>query len=131
MTDSTLHKIVLIDDDKFLLETYATKFQQNGFDVRACLSVKAGLQALRDGFPAEAVIFDVVMPEQDGFSLLEALRAEKLAPNAKRIALTNQSDDSEKKRAEDLGVSLYIIKASMIPSEVVHTVLEALTKKEA
>jgi two-component system OmpR family response regulator len=125
------HKIVLIDDDKFLLETYATKFQQNGFDVRACLSVKAGLAALKEGFPAEAIIFDIIMPEQDGFSLLEELRAEILAPDALRIALTNQSDDSEKKRAEELGVSLYIIKASMIPSEVVHTVSEALAKSRA
>ena len=131
MIETTPYKIVLIDDDKFLLETYATKFQQSGFDVRACLSVKAGLQALREGYAADAVIFDIVMPEQDGFSLLETLRAEKLAPNAKRIALTNQSDDTEKKRAEELGASLYLIKASMIPSEVVHTVSEALAKSQA
>ena len=128
MSENRIH-IVLVDDDKFLLETYALKFQQNGFDVKACLSVKIALQTLREGFPADGVIFDIVMPEQDGFSLMETIKAENLAPNAKLIALTNQSDDTEKKHAEDLGVTRYIIKASMIPSEVVEAVKETLAAK--
>ncbi len=68
------------------------------------------------------------MPQENGFSLLEQIRSEKLVPGAALIALSNQSDESEKKRAEELGATRYIIKASMIPSEVVAAVGEEIAK---
>jgi DNA-binding response OmpR family regulator len=120
--------VLLVDDDKFLLDMYSTKFSQHGFVVHAALSVKNALETLRGGFKAEAVVFDLIMPEETGFSLLEKLRAEKLAQGACLIALSNQSDEAEKKRALELGASRYIVKASMIPSEVVEAV-EADIKK--
>ncbi len=129
MTDAhSQKKILLVDDDKFLLDMYGMKFTQAGYAVQVCLSVKDALKALREGFAADALVFDIVMPEADGFAFLEAVRAEKLAPDAVRVALTNQSDDDEKKRAEDFGIDEYIIKASMIPSEVVEAVGKALAK---
>ena len=107
---------------------YSTKFTQHGFTVHATLSVKHALEVLRGGFQAEAVVFDLIMPEETGFSLLEKIKSENLAAGALLIALSNQSDESEKKRAMDLGASRYIVKASMIPSEVVEAV-EADIKK--
>lgn len=131
MTDDTPkngHAIVLVDDDKFLLDMYGMKFTQAGYRVQACLSVKAALDVLRGGFPADAVAFDLIMPDMDGFALLQAIRDEKLIPDAKLIALTNQSDDAEKDHARELGAHRYIIKASMIPSEVVAAVGEEIAK---
>ena len=46
-------------------------------------------------------------------------------------AVTNQSDDSEREKALQLGADRYIVKASMIPSEVVSAVAEELAKKKA
>lgn len=118
--------VLLIDDDKFLADMYSMKFSSAGFTVEAFLSVDEALESLRGGFEPEAVVFDLIMPERDGFSLLQALRDEKLAPHAVKIALTNQSDDSDKKKAMELGADQYIVKASMIPSEVVETVLQTI-----
>jgi len=120
---------MLVDDDKFLLDMYSMKFTQGGFQVQACLSVKDALDTLRGGYQPDAILFDLIMPQQDGFAFLEALQKEKLAPAAIRIALTNQSDDTERKRAEEMGAQKYIIKASMIPSEVVVAVGEVIGKK--
>jgi DNA-binding response OmpR family regulator len=114
--------VLLVDDDKFLLDMYSTKFSQHGFVVHAALSVKNALETLRGGFKPEAVVFDLIMPEENGFSLLEKIKNEKLAPGVCLIALSNQSDETEKKRAIDLGATRYIVKASMIPSEVVEAV---------
>ena len=119
---------MLVDDDKFLVDMYSMKFTQAGYAVHACLSVDAGIEALRGGFVPDVLLFDLVMPKNDGFSLLETLRSEKLAPNAILIALSNQGDDEAKKRALDLGASRYIVKASMIPSEVLQSVEEELAK---
>ena len=120
--------ILLVDDDKFLVVMYSMKFTGAGFNVQACLSVADALRFLRDGFAAEAIVFDIVMPEHDGFSFLQTLDAEHLAPSAVKIALTNQGNDAEKAKAEGLGVDRYVVKASMIPSEVVEVVKEEVEK---
>ena len=69
------------------------------------------------------------MPGEDGFALLTKIREEKLAAGAKLIALTNQSNDADKKHAEEFGAKRYVVKASMIPSEVVALVKEEMGKK--
>jgi len=71
------------------------------------------------------------MPELDGFAFLKMLSDEHLADGVLKIVLTNQSDESERAKAAELGASKYIVKASMIPSEVVNTVNEELAKHHA
>ena len=124
------YKIILVDDDKFLIDLYSTKFSSQGYEVHAVQSVNAALDLLHGGMVPDAIVTDLVMPERTGFSLFEALRDEKLAPSAVRIALTNESDDTERKRAEDLGANRYIVKATMIPSEVVTAVTETIAKHQ-
>ncbi len=132
MTDTTKKRtILLIDDDKFLLDMYSMKFSQNGYTVEACLSGNEALGILRGGFQPDVVLFDLTMPELDGLSFLKVLSDEHLAANGVKIALTNQGDESEKARAAELGASRYIVKASMIPSEVVNTVTDELGKQGA
>jgi DNA-binding response OmpR family regulator len=123
--------IILVDDDNFLLEMYGLKFTHEGFKVQTCTSVKAAIEHIRSDAPVDVIVFDLVMPEQDGFSLLETLQSEKLATHALKIALTNQGSDVERKRALDLGADEFVQKASMIPSEVVAYVREALAKHRA
>ncbi len=133
MSDTPAKKaaILLVDDDKFLLDMYGMKFSQNGYTVETCLSAKQALGIVRGGFKPEVILFDLTMPELDGFSFLKALSDERLAEGALKIALTNQSDESERTKAAELGASGYIVKASMIPSEVVNTVNEELAKHRA
>ena len=83
---------------------------------------------LRQGQLPDVIAFDITMPVHDGFYLLETIRSESLAKGAKLIALTNQQSEQEKTRALELGANDYIIKATMIPSEVVSTVRAALEK---
>lgn len=132
MTNITEHaarrNILLVDDDRFLLDMYSMKFSKEGYVVHASFSVTEALETLRGGFVPEAIIFDLVMPERDGFSLLEAIKAEKLAPKAVLIALTNQMEDSDRDRARELGAHALIVKASKIPSEVVNIVAEEIAK---
>ena len=131
MTDTPPHSIMLVDDDKFLLDMYSLKFSQAGFTVHPCFSTREAVDSLRGGTAPDIILFDVTMPGEDGFVLLQEMRDEKLAPRARLIALTNQGNDADKKRAEELGVARYVIKASMIPSEVVTMVKEELTRKSA
>jgi len=123
--------VLLVDDDKFLLDMYGMKFSGAGYTIQACPSAKDALGILRGGFNPDVILFDITMPELDGFAFLKALSDEKLATKAIKIALTNQSDEAERTKAMELGAMRYIVKASMIPSEVVNTVQEELSKVSA
>lgn len=128
-TENPKGKILIVDDDKFLADMYGMKFTNASYAVQTCLSVSEALEILKSGFDPDAVVFDIVMPEHDGFALLEGIQAGKLAQRAALVALTNQSNDADKQKAEALGADRYIVKASMIPSEVVSAVGEEIAKK--
>ncbi len=112
------YRVLLVDDDAFLLDMYAMKFKQKGNTVDIAKSGDEALRKLREGLLPDVMLFDIIMPGIDGFALLESIRKERLAPSAVKIALSNQWQESDIKRAKDLGADGYIVKASAIPSEV-------------
>jgi DNA-binding response OmpR family regulator len=130
MTDHI--SVLLVDDDKFLLDMYAMKFTAEGFAVQACLSARDALAVLKEGsFAPHAILFDLTMPECDGYEFLQKLSQEHLGEGAVKFALTNQSSDEEKKKALELGADQFLVKATMIPSEVVNTVKAALSGRKS
>ena len=120
--------VLMVDDDKFLADMYAIKFTHEGYTVHAYLAVEDALKALRSGLEPQAVLFDLLMPGCDGLSFLASLRDEHLASKAVKIALTNQSSDAEQAQARALGADEFLIKAMLLPSEVVNLVAEEMRK---
>ena len=125
----TKKKIFIIDDDSFLLDMYALKFSQSGFEVTTSLGPEDALAKLRGGFSPDIILLDIVMPVMDGFELLEKMKEESLAQTSARIILSNRGQQSDIARGESLGTSGYIVKASSTPSEVIAKVTEIITKK--
>jgi CheY-like chemotaxis protein len=124
-----IYKIYLTDDDRFLLDMYAVKFKAAGHEVTAFNSGRDVLDALRTKPAPDAVLLDIVMPEIDGFEVLETMKKENLgSPTMKAIVLSNQGQESDIERAKKLGAVGYIIKASAIPSEVYAETIAILEK---
>jgi two-component system response regulator ResD len=115
-------KVLIVDDDKFLLGMYSLKFSNNGYDVDTTVGSLAALEKLRGGAKPDILLLDIIMPYMDGLDLLKTIRTEKLVPDAIVVMLTNQSQSSDIERAKELGVDGYIVKAATIPSEVLHEV---------
>jgi len=125
------YRIYLTDDDRFLLDMYSVKFKGAGHEVTASQGGEELLNHLRKEPAPDAILLDVIMPGMDGFQVLETIRKEKLAPNAKVIILSNQGQDTDIEKAKSLGAAGYIIKASAIPSEVLAETIAILEKKPA
>jgi CheY-like chemotaxis protein len=119
---SEKNKILIVDDDKFLLDMYAMKFSKNNFDVEVSSGGQGAIDILKNGFKPDILLMDLIMPGMDGFSIYENIKKDNLAPGAIAIMLTNQSLASDINRARELGVLGYIVKATTIPSEVVEQV---------
>lgn len=120
-------KILIVDDDEFLLDMYVMKFKESGFDVEIAQSGKQAIEKAGTMQP-DAILLDIVLPGTDGFEALREIKKKKLAPKSSIIMLTNlgQKDDTEKGMA--LGADDYIVKAHFTPTEVVKKVIDILNK---
>ncbi len=126
MNEYKKYKILIVDDDKFLLDMYATKFTKSNFEVVAAMGSVDGIDKLKNGFVPDVIITDVLMPSMNGFEFIENIQKNKLAENSKIVILSNKGEKQDIDRGVALGISGYIIKASLIPSEVVEEVNKIL-----
>lgn len=129
MTDQVPYKILIVDDDKFLLNMYSIKFQKEQFQVTTASDGKSALDTLKNGLIPDAIVLDIVMPIMDGLEMLDNMRKLNLAKEATVLILSNQGQSSDIEKAKRLGIDGYIVKATTIPSEVVTEVLRMLANK--
>lgn len=121
-------KILIVDDDNFLLDMYVLKFSKSNFDVVSAGGPEVALEQLRSGLNPDIILLDIVMPVMDGFELMEKMKEENLAKDSIRIVLSNRGQPSDIARGEALGASGYIVKASSTPSEVIEKVRSIISK---
>ncbi len=123
------YKILIVDDDKFLLDMYTIKFGESGFSVVAAFGSVDAVSKLEDGLAPDIILLDVVMPTMDGFEFLEKIKKEKLAESARVIILSNLGQQADIDKGKALGAEGYIVKANTTPSEVVEKVKAVLEIK--
>jgi PleD family two-component response regulator len=123
-------KILIIDDDNFLLDMYAMKFKKEGFDVVAIADAEKAMNQLKEGsIKPKIILFDLIMPKMDGLAFLKELHDQKIADKFVKIILSNQGQQSDVDIANKIGIDGYIVKALYTPSEVVKQVIEIFNKK--
>lgn len=115
-------KVLIVDDDKFLLNMYSIKFSKNDFEVNSAMSGGEAINKIKEGYIPDIILLDIVMPGMDGFEILSTIKKDKLAPKALIVMLTNQGQLSDIEKAKTYGINGYIVKATTIPSEVVEEV---------
>jgi len=129
MEEGEKRKILIIDDDTFLLDMYALKFSQNNFEVYTSASGMQAIEKLKGGLSPEIILTDIIMPEMDGFEMLEKINTEKLSENSIKIILSNKGQQAEIDKGIQLGAVGYIVKANSTPTEVIDQVIGILAKK--
>lgn len=115
------YKILIIDDDPFIVDMYVLKFKEQGFQIDIAKNGKDGLQKIGEYKP-DVVLLDIVMPGMDGFEVLSTLAQQGISPRPKIVLLTNLGQKEDVERGKKLGADDYIIKAHFTPTEVVERV---------
>jgi DNA-binding response OmpR family regulator len=113
-----LRKILLVEDDDALASVYITRLQAESFDVRRVANGEEALAAALNYHP-DLVLLDAMMPKVSGFDVLDILRNTPETAELKIIMLTALSQDSDKERAETLGVDDYLVKSQVVIADVV------------
>lgn len=118
-------KILLVEDDDAIAGVYLTRLQAEGFDVRRVPNGEEALAAALEYKP-DLILLDVMMPKVSGFDVLDILRNTPETATLKVIMLTALSQDSDKERAESLGVDDYLVKSQVVIADVVDRIKQHL-----
>lgn len=116
-----LKKILLVEDDDNLAGVYTTRLQAEGFDVRRVPNGEEALAAAV-AYRPDLIMLDVMMPKVSGFDVLDILRNTPETANLKVIMLTALSQDSDRERANSLGVDDYLVKSQVVIADVVERI---------
>lgn len=120
-----MKRILLIEDDPFLVEIYATKFKESGFVIEVAKDGNQAISMLQESKP-DLVLLDIVMPKMDGFEFLRRIKKSSDLMNIPAVFLTNLGQKEEVEKGLKLGAVDYLVKAHFTPSEVVERVKKIL-----
>jgi len=100
-------KILLIDDEKELVETLSERIRMRDHKSDVALDGEEALKQMDDDLP-DVVVLDLKMPGIDGMEVLRRIR--KAYPNVQVIMLTGHGSDKDEKEARKLGAFEYLQK---------------------
>lgn len=115
--------ILCVEDDRFIGEMYVRSLQKAGYDVTWVVDGNDGLVMARSR-PFDLIILDLMLPEQRGDQILNALRSDDtdLIPESKILIMTNFEQDDATKSAIMNRVDGYLIKADITPRKLIDVV---------
>ncbi|HXY17936.1 MAG TPA: response regulator [Candidatus Nitrosopolaris sp.] len=118
-------KILLVEDDNNLADVYLTRLKAEGFDVRRVADGEEALSAAIEYKP-DLVVLDIMMPKVGGFDVLDILRNTPETTNLKIIMVTARGQDSDRQRAENLGVDDYLVKSQVVIADIITRIKQQL-----
>ena len=120
-------KILIVEDDPFLLSMYVTKLELANYGVLQASDGALGLETAKKDKPA-LILLDILLPEMDGFEVLTALKQDERLKDTPVILLTNLGQKEDIEKGLELGAVDYLIKAHFTPQEVMQKISTALGK---
>ena len=120
-------KILIIEDEKDIIELVRYNFRKDGFDVASFVSGKEGLEHLRRN-PADLVLLDIMLPDLDGFEICKRLRAEERTKSLPVIFLTAKGEEIDRVLGLEIGADDYVVKP-FSPRELVARVKAVLRRQ--
>jgi len=118
-------KVLIVEDDPFIADVYVLKLESEGYDVETAEDGLIGLKKIKQK-KYDIILLDILMPNMDGFKVLEQIKMNPEVSKIPVVILTNLSQKKDIQKGLDLGATDYIIKTKFTPSEVVKTINKVL-----
>jgi two-component system KDP operon response regulator KdpE len=117
-------RILVVDDEERMVRFIRMNLEHDGYQVMEALNGKQAIDKLRD--TPDLVLLDVMMPDIDGFEVLETVRQVSSVPV---IMLTAKGEEDDRVRGLELGADDYVTKP-FSPRELVSRVKAVLRRTE-
>lgn len=124
-----MKKILLVEDDNFIIDIYITKLKEVGFSVQSAVNGEDAIAKIKQSRP-DLVLLDIVLPQVTGFEFLQEIKSMPELKNVPVIVLSNLGQKKEVEKGLSLGAAKYLIKAHYTPTEVVEEIRAVLNKNK-
>ena len=118
-------RILVVDDEERMVRFIRLNLEHDGFQVSEAFNGKQAVSRLRDSTP-DLILLDVMMPDLDGFEVLQMIRE---ISNVPVIMLTAKGEEDDRVRGLELGADDYVTKP-FSPRELVSRVKAVLRRTE-
>ena len=119
----TKKKILIVEDEEPMARALVLKLEKEGYEAK---SVEDGSKALEvlDKEKFDLILLDLMMPKLDGFGVLEEIKKRNIKVPV--IVSSNLSQDSDFKKAKELGAKDFFVKSDTPLVQVIKHIKEAL-----
>ena len=118
--------ILIIEDDTFLQGLEATKLKKEGYDILTAVDSVEAFKIIDEKKKIDLILLDLLLPQVDGFMILEKIRQEKELLTIPVIVFSNLSEEKDIKRATKLGISEFLVKSNFTLDELAKKVKDLI-----
>ncbi len=116
--------LLLVDDDPNLVLLVKDYLEHNGYNVSTAENGKVALEVLNKEIP-DMIICDVMMPEMDGYALIEKVRGDARTSWIPVMFLSAKGQSQDRVKGLNIGADVYMVKP-FEPEELVAQVASSL-----
>lgn len=117
--------ILIIEDDNFLQGLEATKLKKEGYNVLTASNNTEAFKAM-EGTKPDLILLDLLLPDVDGFMILEKIRQNKDLQSLPVIVFSNLSEEKDVDRATKLGANEFMVKSNFTLDEITKKIKELI-----
>lgn len=102
-------RILVVDDDELVLIALGELLRPQGYEIQTVTSGSEAIKILdQNGF--DLLIFDIIMPQMDGFELCKKVRAKEQYKETPIVFLTAKSREEDRIQGLEAGANIFLSK---------------------
>lgn len=116
-----MKKILIIEDDYFLMDIYTTRLKKEGFEIEQATNGEEAIKKLQHIKP-DLILLDIVLPLREGFEVLKEIKKSEKLKDVPVIIISNLNQREEVQKGLSLGAIKYLVKADYTPTQIVEEI---------
>ncbi len=120
-------KILIAEEEDILKKVLQEKFAKEDCDIKVVSEGTAVISAV-GSFKPDIILLDIIIPNQDGVSILHELKADVVLRDIPVIITSNLGEDEKIKQALRLGAVDYLVKTQHSIDEIIGKILKFANK---
>lgn len=110
--------ILIIEDDIFLQGLEATKLNKEGYNILTAIDSVETYTILDAKHQIDLILLDLMLPEVDGFTILEEIKKNEFYAKTPVIVFSNLSEEKDVEKAKAIGINEFLVKSNFDLSEL-------------
>lgn len=123
-----MYKVLVVEDEDFLIKMYDVGLKHEGFEVFSAEDGEKGLALAKEKKP-DIILLDLIMPNKNGFEVLEDLKKDPVTQSIPVYILSNLGQEVDVERVKQLGAETFLRKDAYTVKEVAAILNKRLAMK--